>query len=313
MRMYKRMTVVVLGAILIALAFAAPAQAAISSGYVTWGDAWAKAEPGNQDSSSSPHGGYATNTVKCAVCHAVHSAEATNSVRGETAEVLLMSSVAEACTYCHMDTDTSDLKVYGGTRLNYIGGDTPYGHNSFGTPEQGTKCTYCHQVHRASEAMTLNKDLSQKILSGPQVQGYPVSYDERYDVAPYNGQVYEDALTEWCTKCHRADQSGYYSPNYNDKAHVMTDLDTVNNYKNDGTAAFGKEVAWASSRYCSSCHTKGYGSSDWPHYTTSKRFLTQAGDNNAAPADIQGTTSTHVDGVCLRCHRSGNEGVGTTY
>lgn len=312
MRMYKRIAIVVLGAILIALAFAAPALAAIGSGYVTWGDGWAKAEQGNVDSSSSPHGGYATNTVKCAVCHAVHNA-ATTGAQGETAEVLLNSSVAEACTYCHVDTDTGVKQVYSGVRANYVGADTPYGHNSFGSPEMGTKCTYCHQVHRASEAMTLNDDLSRKILSGPQVQEYPVSYDERYDFAPYNGQDYEDALTEWCTKCHRGDEYGYYSPYYNDKAHVMVDMDTVNGYQNDLTSAYGKDVAWASSKYCSSCHTKGYGTSDWPHYTTSKRFLIQAGDNSAPSSDINGATSTHIDGVCLRCHRSGDEGVGTTY
>jgi hypothetical protein len=68
---------------------------------------------------TSPHGGYATNTNKCKVCHAVH--------RAEGAYYLLRAdSEGDACDYCHIGGGAhSDLAVYD---LNPAGTDTTNGH-----------------------------------------------------------------------------------------------------------------------------------------------------------------------------------------
>lgn len=69
MRMQKHIAFVVLGATLLALAFASPALATyLDSTYTTWSEASTSTQPGYD----SPHGGFATTTKNCAVCHAVH-------------------------------------------------------------------------------------------------------------------------------------------------------------------------------------------------------------------------------------------------
>jgi hypothetical protein len=66
-----------------------------------------------------PHGGYATNSNKCKVCHAVH--------RAEGAYYLLRAdSEGDACDYCHIGGGAhSDMIVYD---LNPAGTDTTNGH-----------------------------------------------------------------------------------------------------------------------------------------------------------------------------------------
>ncbi|MHB9003613.1 MAG: hypothetical protein ACYC6C_06055, partial [Coriobacteriia bacterium] len=66
-----------------------PAAGAYAGGYLDWADA---PQPAN---GSSPHGGYTTATTKCKVCHAVHEAQMGG-------EVLLRSTIADACNYCHV-------------------------------------------------------------------------------------------------------------------------------------------------------------------------------------------------------------------
>jgi hypothetical protein len=68
---------------------------------------------------NSPHGGYASSTNKCKVCHAVH--------RAEGAYYLLRAdSEGDACDYCHIGGGAhSDKIVYD---LNPAGTDTTNGH-----------------------------------------------------------------------------------------------------------------------------------------------------------------------------------------
>lgn len=310
MRMYKNIVIVVLGATFAALAFAAPALADLgNSGFVSWGDVEGTGGNPSSETSLSPHGGFSTSTVKCAVCHAVHQANKSGS------EVLLRSSVANACTYCHIDLKGSaETSVYDGVMTNYTV-ETEYGHQSYSGGLEGVKCEQCHQVHAAEQFMTANKYLRKKILIGSKTQDLLDSYyDPRIATAPGSGDPKDEALTKWCTRCHKPGQEdwkySYYSPYYSDSTHVMK---AAGAYAGDGTAATGKTVAWASSEYCRSCHSKGYGTSRWPHWSPSKRFLVSADSSSAVAQDITGATSTSTDGVCLRCHRDGTNGVGTSY
>ena len=64
--------------------------------------------------SVSPHSGYSTTTGKCKVCHAVHGAGSTD-VTGTTlnaTEVLLRSTKANACEFCHLTGGTFAMDPY---------------------------------------------------------------------------------------------------------------------------------------------------------------------------------------------------------
>lgn len=142
-----------------------------SAKYSSWETA-----SGTNSSVSIPHDGYTTTTVKCNVCHAVHNAAVPGQWiqnqpsgdwvlspdRAET-QMLLRTSVAEACMYCHVDTGIAGVRLWNGNSLNW--GEDPiteaerpfdsgYGHGHTG-------CTNCHSVHGAK---TFNGAVENKIL-----------------------------------------------------------------------------------------------------------------------------------------------------
>lgn len=293
------------------VAFAAPAFAATGGpAYATWGSV--SGLPGNLGS-TSPHGGYTTTTVKCKVCHAVHNAEQPGG------ELLLRGTVAEACNYCHVGGAGGYTQVYEGIPTNYSGTDYSNAHNSYqiATVEQGVTCNMCHQVHAADVAMTSNAYLTTKLLKGAKT--YTAIPSPNYDPvaqAPLSGDTSNTALTKWCAGCHftRVGSAGtYYGGDYNGQSHVMTAA--AANYDNASVQYTGR-VAWLGSEDCASCHNSQYGiptgfagSGAWPHYTTGARFLlTGANSTSSAPA-----TNTAADGVCLRCHRNGTNGIGLSF
>ena len=121
-------------------------------------------------SSNSPHGDYATNTVKCVVCHAVHYAAAGGapvSSNTQTADTLLRMRADQACMYCHATAGeaVNGTPVYNGIPpLDGGGGDTTEGHAT------GTNCSLCHSsVHGA------NADHSVAALDGFLLLKIPVA------------------------------------------------------------------------------------------------------------------------------------------
>lgn len=282
--MVKRMVAGFALTVVLVLPMGAVAFADANSGYL--------ANPVGQN----PHGGYVVTSKKCAVCHAVHKADAPGS------EILLRSTRGEACTYCHIDPGVSTKIVYGGVSDNYSASDNPYGHNNFGaTP---VICTLCHQVHAAASQMTSNAVLTNYILvkANPAV-GYDWDSDWANEGAPQPADGKDVAMSKWCTRCHT-----YWpgtSPDPVD-SHVLTV--TV------GTHSF------SGSEFCVSCHNSNTvggivpTASAFPHYTDGARFLTQAGGDLGGAAGSVPATDSQLDGVCLRCHRNGlGEGVGETF
>lgn len=91
--------------------------------YITWGEAKATATNASTAGTSTavvigapsmttPHGNYATTSIKCQVCHSVHKA-----VQG--GEKLLPGSAANGCIACHGSTSTiSSKKVAAGSNLD---------------------------------------------------------------------------------------------------------------------------------------------------------------------------------------------------
>jgi hypothetical protein len=120
---------------------------------------------------ATPHSGYSQSTAKCEVCHAPHRAPTLGTgtfatsdlvVGGGTSssrysasawtaeastQMLLKSSAARACIYCHV-TETPSNKMYGGDTTLAIVGDTAAGWGQFYAHTTG--CTGCHAVHGAN-------------------------------------------------------------------------------------------------------------------------------------------------------------------
>jgi len=299
------MLVVAIAACL-SLAFAASAFAEspqlLGSAYVPWSEV--ATMPGQ---GTSPHGGYSSTTVKCAVCHSVHAA-ATTASSGLDPELLLQDAASEACNYCHVGGAGGYSQVYGGDPANYSGSDLPNAHNVYldGATVQGVTCGKCHQVHGADAQMTANAYLTSKILRGDKTYNpFAPNYDP-VARAPLSTDDSSTALTKWCAGCHFRTYP-YYADGYGQQSHIMTTATA--SYGNSAGSYTGK-VAWKNSTYCSSCHSSNFGTSAWPHYTAGDRFLESA---SGATATATGALDDHEDGVCLRCHRSGTSGTGLTF
>jgi hypothetical protein len=138
---------------------------------------------------ATPHSGYSQSTAKCEVCHAVHRAptlgteafgtlDATTPGIGNTGtsssrytaaawtaeastQMLLRSSAARACIYCHV-TETPSGKMYGGDTTLAIVGDTDFGWGTFYAHTTG--CTGCHAVHGANTFKSADGTVNSLIL-----------------------------------------------------------------------------------------------------------------------------------------------------
>lgn len=268
----------------------------------------------------SPHGGYDTTTQYCAVCHAVHNASATG-------EVLLRSTVTNACAYCHVNAgNTFDIKmVYGGDPTYYdgtsvaVGYDAANGHTAAtggDMSDTNVKCTDCHQVHGATQSMaTTDLYMSRKILKwnallkDADFSGIAANADDTTAV--------DDNISGYCSQCHT-----YYNTAYNGDSHAMRS--TFDDYQNAAASASvrGGSVAFDDSGSCRACHQRGVtnvaggagntGVNNYPHYTDGYRFLA-SGLNVQNAAASAGST----DGNCLVCHASNDgttiEGVGLSF
>lgn len=275
----------------------------------------------------NPHGGFTTTTKNCGVCHSVHHALAGG-------EALMRGSIANACTFCHITTNTGVIQLYDYATLGndsaYVGPsdyahDTNGGVLNGGAGNGGVTCTNCHQVHAASNDMvTANAHLVTKILkTGTFQAGMPA-----IGGLDANGV----AVSKWCTRCHP-----YYNEHFDGTSHVMRA--NGNTYSADrvadGKSAAGVAgaVAFATSRECHSCHNRGpvdqveaagpIGTPipavaySFPHYSDGKRWLNTAtgvegagnGIVGGANNPLDGTDTTDMDGACFWCHRDAN-GVG---
>ncbi|MDO8953224.1 MAG: hypothetical protein Q7V63_00035 [Gammaproteobacteria bacterium] len=302
--MTKKIMFVMVASALIALAMAGTAYANVTSTWASWVDA------GDNALTGTPHYGYLTTTTKCAVCHAVHKAGATN-------EVLLQSSVSDACTYCHITTATGVKVIYtdliGGTNF-YSGTVGSSAHNTdggTGLNAGNVRCVNCHAVHGAG-AMTGN--VASKILKSG---GYQSTNGIAYSAT---GTKVEQ-VSLFCTKCHPYFMDDYAETvkgglgNATDyRSHVMKASGA--NYTNAAASFGGALVAYAPSTYCTDCHDAGATTgatgvilSSFPHYTPgAERFLRKALHSTDAETDA---ADANFDGVCLKCHATGTGSEGT--
>lgn len=298
--MRKLSFVLVVSAILV-LAAAAVAYANTDSGYATWSTTTA----GNVDALKTPHTDWRLNTVKCAVCHAVHKAPTTG-------EVLLGDDVANSCVFCHINDNAGATIVYSGNTDNYDY-DFENNHSAGG----GAGCTGCHAVHGAN---TITDTVAAKILrKTPGASSWDPQSGYLYDY--YNNAGDRNGIVgAFCTACHpyfvayyEETHKGSIGDATDYKGHIMTDSVS---YQGSGTAATGERVAFLPDTYCRDCHDDGNvnqglsgggGAGPWsdnfPHYTVGMRFMNAALDSSGTASAA--ATSTVQDGVCLKCHVSG--------
>lgn len=319
------------------VALFAMASAAYASTYSTYA-AWSSAAPNNAP--ATPHDGYAVNTNKCAVCHAVHKANASG-------EILLRSSAADACTYCHIDNAFGNIVVYNGDSTAYTSG-APTVAQSFGGGfahnSGGANCTNCHAVHGAQ---TLDGGNDGKILKdwtywaedgAAGFHYYSTAALAKWPTPDTVADKYAQQ-TAWCTGCHKYFIEAYDESStantYNEYvpatfsyvwatagSHVMTETHSV--YGNPAASTPDTQVAWAPSTTCRSCHNAGAVDTaggtvlnSWPHYTPDYYRFMGVGANagvDASAAAASNTTGT-VDGLCLKCHidSTGTQGVNLSF
>lgn len=330
----KKTFVIAIMAVALVLAFASTAVARPSGDiYKAW-----------NAGIGSPHSGYTTATTKCAVCHSVHYAATSGSTwtkagntwtaGTENTEMLLRSSVANACNYCHITTAVGGVQIYGGLVAAYT--------TSSNTAHNFATCEECHAVHGAETYAGAN---AAKILrqtpNGASIQPeviattlpttstitplYATTAAAFADTDKYNQQ------TAFCSSCHRewttssdaTIQATIYSDPQNEyyKGHAMTaSLNSAVGAPLGNTLAAGTQMAWSASNQCRSCHDaggvdqSGVTFNNFPHYTQGYyRFMVSAA-NDAAANDASQTVPSMSDGQCLKCHKgTATTGVGQTY
>jgi len=349
----KRILLVAVLAIALVLTFAATASARPNPNiYIEWDDTTVNGAAG-------PHAGYVTASEKCNVCHAVHYAatadfdsttEPTNASYQGTwstvgvaeTEMLLRSSVADSCNYCHIDTAVGGVQIWGGDSDNYAAGD-PSGAFS----HSHASCVDCHAVHGANtfkggnEAKILRVRADRPIQAQVLASTSPVEDDivplfADVPAAVASGDKYLQQVA-FCTQCHKeyTDSSEttitgayYYSAGTQEyKGHPM--VSTIDAFSAQGDTTPLTQVAWINSQTCRQCHDAGgvdqtgISFNSFPHYTRGYfRFqtsLANAGATDANASTNAGDATNHTDyatdGNCLKCHvnAAADAGVGINY
>ena len=292
-------------------------------------------DPGgaNLGTLGTPHKDYRTTTQKCQVCHAVHDAK-------PDGEMLLPTTVANACVYCHITTSIGGIIVYGGDPANYLSEDD-FGHQYAGGA--GVACADCHSVH-GSNTIGGDQGLETKILRAGGYQSEFVSHistggasditdgwlpgNQDWGVGGWDENDVQ--LTAFCTRCHQnfAYTSTQTVAATGFRTHPMRlEYDPDDTWPPIAPDIIGKgiEVSTHSTRGCSfGCHdvssTSGVGVNvrSFPHHVPgadkmldAQRTMTSHGHTDAVESES--------DDVCLVCHwvswESGevSQGVGVDY
>lgn len=353
--MKKTLFVVALATVMV-FAFSGIAMAKITNGYVAWDPAAQPAGYGN-----TPHVGYSVATDKCAVCHSVHNAAVAGTAwtgtdpwtarTGEETQMLLRSSVANACIYCHITTDIGGTQLYNGNEVLWT---NPASVSTFAENvahnRNSANCVNCHSVHGAN---TYQAAAAEKILkfdaaavqaevigasTNVELDGglYATAADAKVDTTAL-GKDYQ--VTVFCTQCHKnfsrssettLNAAGAYI--YGDAAYVDGDPTANKQYKShpmksvettfvaNGDTING-QAAWVASTTCRSCHDAGADDqeigvtdSNFPHYTAGAfNFVNVAA--KAGDTTVASGLEHASDGMCLKCHvnSDASAGVGTSF
>lgn len=333
----KKILLVTVLAMALVFAFAGSAMARPNGNiYIQWDATGANA------AMPTPHAGYTTATEKCAVCHSVHYAATSGVTWPDTAgaganawtagteetQMLLRSSVANACNYCHITTSIGGVQLYGGDATNYTT-ESNFAHNTH------APCSGCHAVHGANtfqgpntskilRVLTASRPIQPEVISGalgnPLIT--PVYASEAAAVAdtPALGKYYQQIA--FCTQCHAeyTDASeatitggpGYYDgagyiPGTEYKGHPMKAAE-VGGFTAAGDT-ISVQAAWVDAGTCRSCHdaggtdlAPGVTTNSFPHYTAGYNVFSYTGAYEGVQDAADLTKDYATDGNCLKCH-----------
>jgi len=253
----------------------------------------------------SPHGGYLTSTVKCAVCHSSHTAAPGGGPvgsAGAVADTLLRVKAADACGYCHVAAANAVMSpVFGGVWPVPV----EAGH-SLG----GNNCAECHTGPHGVGAETLPA-LNGKLLTlatdyapvgstilsrvaaieatavaqgfgaDPKVTGYNVAEYSSAAAFAASPAMELQAVGVFCGGCHEGSYAstvanasasnkgglaaGQFS-GHRTMAAATTTWNAAGNKKSSGYQANIK-IADAPAQDCYSCHDadNGFGEKAFPH------------------------------------------------
>jgi hypothetical protein len=337
-------------------AFAKYAGFSSSTQYVDWTVAASMASQ-NVDAATQafgPHKGYATTTIKCAVCHSVH--------RGGSK---LLNSGA-ACTYCHTSA------AYGGgavaNTISWTNGLLGTGTGgASGGPHASCASSYCHGGPHGVGAST---------YAGPATRLLVAAADTKLDHDVAANGLSTASLGTWsantralatgavCSRsgCHVNSAMGVITAGAPVGAEIaVSDIASASltghrvvaaattswnaNGTDFPTTKTGLTIAYKPVAYCNSCHDladdNNAGEAAFPHGNNdvinvaqgkvagqrAAVWLTAAANSGAqvkavgaynnyaatGAATYQQAGSTILDGICLKCHKSPNSGIGVDY
>ena len=256
--MPKKISIVLGLALVLVMASVSMAYAAANSGYATWDTAAGD----NGSFSATPHKNYTTATVKCAVCHAVHKANAGG-------ELLLRGTAGASCEFCHISDNIGLIRLYGGAVANYTNpSDAAHTDNASGAAV-GSRCTDCHAIHGANTltAAAVDKFILKSTAAAtgaPGGQSAPQAAAAAHATAT---GLKADWVDAFCSECHPYYQTAYNgqitvaayhaggpAQNGTFQSHIMGPANV--NYANP-QATYTGQVAWVGSDNCRSCHDAG--------------------------------------------------------
>ncbi len=365
-----------------------PSQGAQTYVYMKWGDIKAPEVLAN---TGSPHGGYVTTSVKCAVCHSTHRAAPGKDAAGTVvADTLLRFKASDSCGYCHVAAGSTVVDpVYGGVWPI----PAEAGH-ALASPT----CGECHaSVHganaetippvaglllktkvaeeiasRAYEGLDYNTSIIDRVTAieasavaagygaDPKVTGFNVS---EYNSLSTNA-IRQQAVGVFCGGCHIGSYAGTVagaragaesgtllgtSPysGHRTMAAATDNWNATGAISSGGTGATpgtGFKIADVAAQDCKGCHDSyngfGTGTKAFPHNwgtagdeplelvggvfeNQSMTWLLAAPDSSAEPTRNGGAIGkaghagpaggTLSDGVCLKCHKWTDGGVGASF
>jgi len=277
-----------------------------SPGYLSWatGEAW------SDDNAGSPHGNYATTTNKCAVCHAVHRADAGGSVltawdgqifpNGDTTG---NATYYASCVFCHGPSATfTDVRIQVGSPM--------YG-PWFLSPH--SRCNRCHTRSPHGAGASQYAVLAEKLLlpigdaaiAADLAAGVNDMSEDMFDLS--NPALVAQGVTlgtgYLCTDCHdSASNPVVFAVNEPNAQPTIAGLGTASavtghrvyamNTNTWGSAGeFGRyitppaTVAFNNAQGCRACHdaTTAWGSKAFPHgYVAANGAATTSSETSAA-------------------------------
>lgn len=315
--------------------------------YVAWAEAQELASA-NADAAlmaQGPHKGYATTTIKCAVCHSVH--------RGGTT----LLNEGTACAYCH----TTGSWGGGAVASNLISWGTQAnaaGQTSTG-PHSSCSSSYCHGGPHGVGASSYDGPASKLLTGAADAKLGELAAANGVATGTfgtYNATTRALATAAVCgrTGCHDNSMFGVVTAG---ASSTLSGMGAVTGHRvvAANTATWNLDarfptsvtgtVAYAPVSYCNSCHDlrddNNAGKAAFPHAINGVIDAAAGADGSGRPAvwltagafagaprsavsrynDYAGGAtvgeaagSSILDGVCLKCHRgSATSGVGFDY